>query len=35
VGYVINGHLLRPARVVVRQWSGSTPSTSTDAPIIQ
>ncbi|MEP6765412.1 MAG: nucleotide exchange factor GrpE [Gemmatimonadaceae bacterium] len=22
VGYVINGHLLRPARVVVRQWSG-------------
>ena len=23
VGYVINGHLLRPARVVVKQWSGS------------
>lgn len=22
VGYVINGHLLRPARVVVKQWSG-------------
>jgi molecular chaperone GrpE len=35
VGYVINGHLLRPARVVVRQWSGSAPPSSTDAPIIQ
>jgi len=23
VGYVINGHLLRPARVVVKQWTGS------------
>lgn len=23
VGYIINGHLLRPARVVVKQWSGS------------
>ncbi len=23
VGYVINGHLLRPARVVVKQWSGA------------
>lgn len=23
VGYVINGHLLRPARVVVKQWSGT------------
>ena len=22
VGYAINGHLLRPARVVVKQWSG-------------
>ncbi len=22
VGYIINGHLLRPARVVVNQWSG-------------
>jgi molecular chaperone GrpE len=22
VGYVINGHLLRPARVVVKQWNG-------------
>ncbi|MEP6781124.1 MAG: nucleotide exchange factor GrpE [Gemmatimonadaceae bacterium] len=22
VGYIINGHLLRPARVVVKQWSG-------------
>jgi molecular chaperone GrpE len=22
VGYVINGHVLRPARVVVKQWSG-------------
>ena len=25
VGYVINGHVLRPARVVVKQWTGSTP----------
>jgi molecular chaperone GrpE len=23
VGYVINGHLLRPARVVVKQWTGT------------
>lgn len=23
VGYVINGHVLRPARVVVKQWSGA------------
>lgn len=23
VGYIINGHLLRPARVVVNQWSGA------------
>jgi molecular chaperone GrpE len=23
VGYIINGHLLRPARVVVKQWSGT------------
>lgn len=22
VGYIINGHVLRPARVVVKQWSG-------------
>lgn len=22
VGYVINGHVLRPARVVVKQWTG-------------
>lgn len=22
VGYVINGHLLRPARVIVKQWTG-------------
>jgi molecular chaperone GrpE len=22
VGYVINGHLLRPARVIVKQWNG-------------
>ncbi len=25
VGYVINGHVLRPARVVVKQWSGDAP----------
>lgn len=25
VGYVINGHLLRPARVLVKQWSGAAP----------
>jgi molecular chaperone GrpE len=25
VGYVINGHVLRPARVVVKQWSGNAP----------
>ncbi len=24
VGYVINGHVLRPARVVVKQWLGNT-----------
>jgi molecular chaperone GrpE len=29
VGYVINGHVLRPARVVVRQWSGVT-----DGPLV-
>lgn len=23
VGYVINGHVLRPARVIVKQWSGA------------
>jgi molecular chaperone GrpE len=23
VGYVINGHVLRPARVVVTQWNGA------------
>jgi molecular chaperone GrpE len=23
VGYVINGHVLRPARVVVSQWNGA------------
>ncbi len=23
VGYVINGHVLRPARVVVKQWAGA------------
>jgi molecular chaperone GrpE len=23
VGYVINGHVLRPARVVVKQWTGA------------
>ncbi len=23
VGYVINGHVLRPARVVVKQWNGA------------
>lgn len=23
IGYVINGHLLRPARVLVKQWSGA------------
>ena len=22
-GYVINGHVLRPARVIVKQWSGN------------
>lgn len=25
VGYVINGHVLRPARVVVMQWTGAAP----------
>jgi molecular chaperone GrpE len=35
VGYVINGHLLRPARVVVRQWSGASAAAPTDAPTIQ
>jgi len=25
VGYVINGHVLRPARVVVKQWNGDAP----------
>ena len=28
VGYVINGHVLRPARVVVKQWNGSAPLVS-------
>ncbi len=28
VGYVINGHVLRPARVVVKQWTGSAPLVS-------
>ena len=28
VGYVINGHVLRPARVVVKQWTGSEPLVS-------
>jgi molecular chaperone GrpE len=36
VGYVINGHLLRPARVVVQQWQGGAPApAATDAPIVQ
>ena len=26
VGYVINGHVLRPARVVVKQWAGDSES---------
>ena len=26
VGYIINGHLLRPARVLVKQWSGAPPA---------
>ncbi len=25
VGYIINGHVLRPARVVVKQWTGTAP----------
>jgi molecular chaperone GrpE len=29
VGYVINGHVLRPARVVVKQWSGGS-----DGPLV-
>ncbi len=32
VGYIINGHVLRPARVVVRQWTGAPPAT--DAPTV-
>lgn len=28
VGYVINGHVLRPARVVVKQWTGAAPLVS-------
>lgn len=28
VGYVINGHVLRPARVVVKQWTGTPPNVS-------
>lgn len=28
VGYIINGHVLRPARVVVKQWTGSAPLVS-------
>lgn len=28
VGYVINGHVLRPARVVVKQWTGTAPHNS-------
>jgi molecular chaperone GrpE len=28
VGYVINGHVLRPARVVVKQWNGTAPLVS-------
>ena len=28
VGYIINGHVLRPVRVVVKQWSGSAPLVS-------
>ena len=28
VGYVINGHVLRPARVVVKQWTGTEPLVS-------
>ena len=28
VGYVINGHVLRPARVVVKQWTGTGPLVS-------
>lgn len=28
VGYVINGHVLRPARVVVKQWTGTAPLVS-------
>ncbi len=30
VGYVINGHVLRPARVVVRQWAGDSESGKVD-----
>ncbi len=26
VGYIINGHLLRPARVIVKQWTGTPPA---------
>ncbi len=29
VGYVINGHVLRPARVVVKQWQGASGSGNT------
>lgn len=29
VGYIINGHVLRPARVVVKQWNGDSDSAST------
>jgi molecular chaperone GrpE len=32
VGYIINGHVLRPARVVVRQWTGGPPAS--DAPVV-
>ena len=38
VGYVINGVVLRPARVVVRQWAGAPaqdpPTTGGDAPLV-
>lgn len=31
VGYMINGHVLRPARVVVKQWQGGVPDS---APLV-
>lgn len=34
VGYLINGVVLRPARVVVKQWSGGSAQGRSDAPLV-